>query len=171
MPRHGRNMRQSASCITRASRVVRCGAGRGVEHCDAQTACFDASAVQSVQSAPAPPQRRPWLPELANIHAVDKSNTVCQILSARQDIMTKAQRSCRWTNGIYRSTLHRVVSSSGKDRYSMPFFFEPNFDAEVKCLPNCTQRGAPQHEPCTAGQHLLQKYAATHAAFAGPPGA
>ena len=81
--------------------------------------------------------------------------------------LSQQSTACRWTNGLYRSTLHRVVSSSGKDRYSMPFFFEPNFDAIVECLPSCARRRPPQHEPCTAGEHLLQKYAATHADFAG----
>ena len=48
----------------------------------------------------------------------------------------------------------------------MPFFFEPNFDTEVECLPSCTEHEPARYLPTTAGQHLLQKYAATHAAFA-----
>lgn len=41
----------------------------------------------------------------------------------------------RWTNGLYRSTLHRVVNRHGGERHSIAFFFEPNFDARVEALP------------------------------------
>ncbi len=43
----------------------------------------------------------------------------------------------RWTNGAFKSTLHRVVSSSGQERYSIAYFFEPALDAVVECLPQC----------------------------------
>jgi isopenicillin N synthase-like dioxygenase len=38
----------------------------------------------------------------------------------------------RMTGGVYRSTAHRVKSPSNCDRLSFPFFFDPNFNAEVK---------------------------------------
>lgn len=38
----------------------------------------------------------------------------------------------RMTGGLYRSTPHRVKNISGRDRLSFPFFFDPNFNAEVK---------------------------------------
>jgi isopenicillin N synthase-like dioxygenase len=37
----------------------------------------------------------------------------------------------RLTGGRYRSTPHRVRPSTGRHRLSWPFFFDPNFDAEV----------------------------------------
>jgi isopenicillin N synthase-like dioxygenase len=38
----------------------------------------------------------------------------------------------RMSGGRYRSTPHRVRNVTGRNRLSFPFFFDPNFDAEVK---------------------------------------
>lgn len=38
----------------------------------------------------------------------------------------------KMTAGLYRSTPHRVQNQSQNRRLSFPFFFDPNFDVEVK---------------------------------------
>jgi isopenicillin N synthase-like dioxygenase len=56
--------------------------------------------------------------------------------------------------------------AAGRERYSVPFFFEPNFDTRVECLPCCCSEDRPAaYPPTTAGEHLLSKYAATHAGY------
>jgi len=42
----------------------------------------------------------------------------------------------RLTGGVYRSTPHRVRNASGKGRLSFPFFFDPDFNAEIVSLPH-----------------------------------
>ncbi|KAI0648083.1 Clavaminate synthase-like protein [Trametes meyenii] len=37
-----------------------------------------------------------------------------------------------WSNGLYKSTLHRVVHKGSN--YRIPFFYEPNFDARIEPL-------------------------------------
>jgi polar amino acid transport system ATP-binding protein len=42
----------------------------------------------------------------------------------------------RLTSGRYRSALHRVINRCGRPRLSMPFFFDPRFDAVLEPIPN-----------------------------------
>lgn len=58
-----------------------------------------------------------------------------------------------------------VQPSNGRERYSIPFFFEPDFDAVVECLDVCLGNEGPKYPPVTAGQHLLNMYEKTHADF------
>ena len=107
----------------------------------------------------------------------------------------------RWSNCMFRSTLHRQVKSfrakdfgifaltavrvaacrvvkcfesftlrrvlgRGRERYSIPFFMEPNFYTKVECLPHCCSAdNPPMYPPTTSGQHILDRYQATHEAY------
>ena len=52
----------------------------------------------------------------------------------------------RMSNGILRSTPHRVINRSGRARYSVPFFFDPDVSHTVRPLPGTgTPRFAPVH--------------------------
>jgi isopenicillin N synthase-like dioxygenase len=65
----------------------------------------------------------------------------------------------RWTNGRFRSTLHRVINVSGRERYSVPFFFTGRPDHVVACLPGCLGDGeVAAYAPTTAIGHLEEMY-------------
>ena len=69
----------------------------------------------------------------------------------------------RWTNDQYRSTLHRVINISGKERYSVPFFFTGRADHRVACLAPCLKEGEAAHYPeTTAIGHLEEMYRRTY---------
>ncbi|RMZ86195.1 hypothetical protein DV737_g193, partial [Chaetothyriales sp. CBS 132003] len=53
----------------------------------------------------------------------------------------------RWSNDKYISNLHRVINKSGKERYSVPFFYHGNPDYVIECLPNCRREGEPAKYP------------------------
>jgi isopenicillin N synthase-like dioxygenase len=70
----------------------------------------------------------------------------------------------RWTNGRWRSTLHRVVDPPGATaamarRQSMAYFQNANWSARVDPLPGCLAPGEqPHYEPVLAGPHLMAKF-------------
>lgn len=75
----------------------------------------------------------------------------------------------RLTRGIYRSTPHRVLNTSSRDRLSFPFFFDPSFDARMLPVEGLTADGpaddsserwdhASVHDfSGTYGEYLLSK--------------
>ncbi|MEM7022540.1 MAG: 2-oxoglutarate and iron-dependent oxygenase domain-containing protein [Pseudomonadota bacterium] len=68
----------------------------------------------------------------------------------------------RWTNDLFASTPHRVVNNTGRERYSMPVFFDPDFDTVIDCR-QCRPDQTPRYPTTTAGAHVLSRF---NAAFA-----
>lgn len=69
----------------------------------------------------------------------------------------------RWTNDRYRSTVHRVVNASGRERYSVPFFYTGNYAHKVECIPTCLAPGeTPKYPPITVEEHMREMYRRTY---------
>ncbi|MEM6660221.1 MAG: 2OG-Fe(II) oxygenase family protein [Pseudomonadota bacterium] len=60
----------------------------------------------------------------------------------------------RLSNGRLLSTPHRVINATGRERYSVPFFFDPNVSATIAPLPGT---GPARFEPLNFGVFLKQE--------------
>tara|TARA_R110001599_G_scaffold66694_3_gene188596 strand:+ start:19019 stop:19966 length:948 start_codon:yes stop_codon:yes gene_type:complete len=67
-----------------------------------------------------------------------------------------------WTGGLYQARRHRVVNAGARERYSIPFFLDPNVDAEINVVPTCRHLpGAGAYQPVNAGAFLQGRFDAT----------
>lgn len=65
-----------------------------------------------------------------------------------------------WTNDLFVSNHHRVVNRTGKERYSIPTFFNLDYHTLVACLPQCqSDSNPPKYSPIKAGDYLVKRFA------------
>jgi len=69
----------------------------------------------------------------------------------------------RWSNDRFLSTPHGVVNDSGRDRYSIAFFYSPSIDAHIEVLPTCVTPERPaQYPPALYGDLVKAFYSANY---------
>jgi isopenicillin N synthase-like dioxygenase len=69
----------------------------------------------------------------------------------------------RWTNDVYVSTPHRVVSRGAGERFSIAFFLDPNPYASVEAIPSCVAAGdKPKYPPILAHEYLRSRLEPTY---------
>ena len=65
----------------------------------------------------------------------------------------------RWTNDVFTSTPHRVINASGRPRYSIAVFFDPDYDTPIEALPACVKPGtAPAYPPVSCGDYIVGRF-------------
>ena len=85
-------------------------------------------------------------------------------------IVNLGELMARWTNDQWVSTLHRVVNppfeqAAGSRRQSIIFFHNPNYDADITCIPSCASpETPPKYPPTTSGGHLRSQFVRTQVA-------
>ena len=67
----------------------------------------------------------------------------------------------RWTNGRFKSTPHRVVNRSGRERLSIAAFIDPNYETPVE--PICADGATPLYAPVACGDYIVSRYDASFA--------
>ncbi|MGF1631395.1 MAG: isopenicillin N synthase family dioxygenase [Kiloniellaceae bacterium] len=64
----------------------------------------------------------------------------------------------RWSNDRFVSTPHRVINASGRERFSLPVFFDPNPETVVDPADLLAPGEAVHYPPTTAGDHVLARF-------------
>jgi isopenicillin N synthase-like dioxygenase len=79
-------------------------------------------------------------------------------------VINIGDQMARWTNDVFASTLHRAVNTSGRARYSIPFFLGSNHDTLIEALPSCVSTDRPaKYPPVLAGDYVQSRFDATYA--------
>ena len=97
--------------------------------------------------------------DIAGLEIANKDGTWLQVPADNDRLVVNiGDMLARWTNNIYRSTRHRVANRSGRPRYSLAYFFDPDPEADLSPLPGCVAQGQkPHYPPATCLSHLLAK--------------
>ncbi|KAI0699207.1 2OG-Fe-II oxygenase [Cytidiella melzeri] len=79
-------------------------------------------------------------------------------------VVNLGDQFARWTNDVFKSTVHRAINRSGQERYSIPLFFGTDYDVKLEALPSCiSEECPPKYEVVTAGEYVKSRLESTYA--------
>jgi isopenicillin N synthase-like dioxygenase len=71
-----------------------------------------------------------------------------------------------WSNDRYQAPLHRVLASESCERYSLPFFYNPSYNAEYAPLDNLTnETSPPRYRPINWGEFRWKRQQGDYANY------
>ncbi|KAI0671179.1 Clavaminate synthase-like protein [Trametes maxima] len=78
-------------------------------------------------------------------------------------VVNIADQLSRWTNDVFKSTVHRAINRSGVRRYSIPLFFGTDYDVKLEPIPSCISPERPaKYKVVTAGDYVKERLKATY---------
>ncbi|TFK48795.1 Clavaminate synthase-like protein [Heliocybe sulcata] len=78
-------------------------------------------------------------------------------------VVNLGDQFARWTNDIFKSTVHRAANKSGAERYSIPLFFGTDYDVRLEPIESCVSaERPPKYEIITAGEYVKERLKATY---------
>jgi isopenicillin N synthase-like dioxygenase len=92
---------------------------------------------------------------IIKIEQVSKSFGNFQALN---NVSLEANLLSRWTDGVYKSTPHRVVNSAGRNRLSQVFAFDSNPETVIDPRQIFGNNYPVKHKPITCGDYLEWRF-------------
>ncbi|CCM03724.1 uncharacterized protein FIBRA_05870 [Fibroporia radiculosa] len=78
-------------------------------------------------------------------------------------VVNLGDQFARWTNDVFKSTVHRAVNRSGVRRYSIPLFFGTDYDVRLEPISSCVSEDRPpKYEVVAAGDYVKARLKATY---------
>jgi len=101
-----------------------------------------------------------WSPDSRGLQAQSREGVWIDVIAnPAHFIVNIGDLMANWTNDAWVSTLHQVVPHDAtKQRFSVPFFHNPNPDALIECIATCCSPENPaKYAPILAKEHLEHK--------------
>ncbi|THH27604.1 hypothetical protein EUX98_g6588 [Antrodiella citrinella] len=78
-------------------------------------------------------------------------------------VVNLGDQFARWTNDVFKSTIHRAINRTGVRRYSIPLFFGTDYDVKLEPITSCISPERPaKYEVVTAGDYVQQRLKAAY---------